>query len=319
MFAAPGASQCTPCAVGQPVSAQGCANADAQLAFAFSISSSGGALLTAASIAASASTLAQISTSFSTLLAVPSASVAVTGVTDIASGATFFFAAAASTHSARLLRSGAGARALAAAGSLGVSVNVSVDLGATPPSATVLAQQRAALAALAVPGTSSAAFFGPIVVKAAAAAGISASAISTSVQASSITTVAAFAVPQPAAASASGGGGGAGPAAGGASGGIRVLVIGVWSFRSYRKHGTCPCFRDRKKEESERKRKAMELAVAELARRQAETGNTAAGNFVVRKVGAAAPAAAAAAEGGFDTVSPLTTAKASFEPKEAAV
>jgi len=306
-FAGPGASACTLCAVGQPASAQGCASANAQLAFAFSIAPSGGALLPAAAVAAPA-VLAQISASFSSLLGVPAASVRVTSVTDIAAQTSLFFLPPPpSPKAASRLRLLGGA-----AGSLGCSVNMSVDLGTTSPAALSASASKLLVQLAASPVS----FFAPIVAKAATAAGISAGALAPALAAASISSVAAFTVPQPAAASSGGdsGGGSAGPAAGGAIGGIVALVLAIWSFRSWRKHGSLPCCRNRKKEEGERKRQAMELAVAELARRQAEAGSAGAA-FVVRKVGAAA---GAAQEGGFDTVSPLAAAgKAAFEPKAA--
>ena len=69
-----------------------------------------------------------------------------------------------------------------------------------------------------------------------------------------------------------------------------------------------PCCRDRKKEESAKKREAMKAAVVELSRRQAEAGASA---LVIRK-------APAAAEEGFATISPLSGgAKAAFAPEAA--
>ena len=71
-----------------------------------------------------------------------------------------------------------------------------------------------------------------------------------------------------------------------------------------------PCCRDRKKEESAKKREAMEAAVIELSRRQAEAGASA---LVIRKAPTAAPA-----EEGFATISPLSSgAKAAFAPEAA--
>jgi hypothetical protein len=286
------------CAVGQPASTQGCANANARLTFSFSITPSSGALLPASAVAAPAVT-AQVAASFATLLSVPASTVAVTSVTDLATGASIYFPLPAPAK---------GRRALSGApGSLGCSVNVSIDLGT---SGTLSTSAKNALAQLATPGAALASFFGPILSKAAQAANVAAGALTPGLAAGSISSAAAFTVPQPAVAkSDSGGGGGAGPAAGGAVGGIVVLVLAFWSWRSYSKHGSLPCCRNRKKEESDRKAKAMEAAVTELARRQAE-----AGSLVIRsKAGGAAAAGGGAADAAFGAVNPITVARAGSE------
>ena len=264
--------------MGQPASAQGCANADAQLSFAFSITPSGGALLPAAAVAAPV-VVAQVSVSFASLLGVPAASVSVTSVTDIAAGTSIYFLPPPPKASATRLRQLAGAP-----GSAGCSVNVSIDLGASPPAALAASMTKTLVQLAASPASS---FFMPILGKAAAAASVSAGTLTPALAAASVSTVAAFAVPQPVAASSGGGGGGggAGPAAGGAVGGIVVLVLAFWSWRSYAKHGSLPCCRNRKKEESERKQKAMLAAKSELERQQAEAGAGAVpGTLSVRKL-----------------------------------
>lgn len=170
---------------------------------------------------------------FAALLGVAPSDVSVLNVTDIATGQSL---------PGPSIRPGS-RRLPGSAGSQGVSLVMAVDFGKTPTQAEVstVATTLSSLPPGALANLSSAL---------AAATGLGASYFSVGVPASSVTTVnAPFAIGGgPSAASSSGSGGGS--SAGGIVGGIiaaLALACAIWGARSYRKHGDCPCCRDRKR------------------------------------------------------------------------
>jgi len=180
----------------------------------------------------SRSILAAISNGYATALGVPPSTVSVRNVTDVATGAV-------TTLSSRRLGG--------TPGSAGVRVDVVVDLGKTPNEATA----TAIVAVLASPATA-AQPLAAVIASVASSTTLPASSYSATFVASSVRIANSpfEAAPAPAASSGGGGGGGAG-ATGGIVGGIvgaLALACAVWGFRSYAKHGQCPCCRNRKKE-----------------------------------------------------------------------
>jgi len=192
-----------------------------------------------ADVAGSASIVSAITSSFASALRVPVATVSVANVTDIATGAV--------VAPSRQPQPAARRRRLAppaAAGSLGVSIAVVVDLGKTPTQSQVVAM-TSMLAALApdAPGSPLAS------ITAAVVAATRLSGFSTAVAPASVAlanspflVAAAAAAPAAVAADMAASGGAIG-------GGVAVALIaafcGIWSWRSYSKHKTLPCCRDR--------------------------------------------------------------------------
>ena len=102
--------------------------------------------------------------------------------------------------------------------------------------------------------------------------------------------------------SGSGGGSSTGAAAGGGVAAAIVLALGVWSWRSFSKHGTLPCLRNRQKEDARRKltiarQRELEEQSAEIERELGSINPVAstAGTAGAASAGAAAAAAAATA------------------------
>ena len=189
---------------------------------------------------------------FATLLAVPAATVYAVNVTDIATGAF------ASVGSVRRQLGGV-------AGSKGVAVTYVVRLGKTPQQSAVLAIS----ATLASP-TLCAGALTAVVSTLSSATTLPASAFSASVPAASVaianapfSTAIGVTAPADAGSSTSSAGG----IVGGILGAI-ALACAVWGARSHRKHGQCPCCRDRKKEVLMRRN--LDFEAAEVAKALAE-------------------------------------------------
>ena len=172
---------------------------------------------------------------FAALLGVPPANLYAVNLTDVATGAS--------------LQVGSVRRQLGGLGSLGVRVTFVVRLGKTPSEAlvtnmsSVLASPAACAGALRAVATSL-----------GAASGLGAAAYAASVPAAGIALAnSPFILSNTVvvAAAAADGSGGAAAATGGIVGGIvcaLALACGVWAFRSYSKHKTLPCCRDRRSE-----------------------------------------------------------------------
>jgi len=180
--------------------------------------------------------MTSITGGFASLLGVPASQMFVTNVTDLATGQSL-------SPSRRLREEAASvARALAAAGSLGVSVSMKANLGKTPTQSDVTSQ----LASLSTLSPTSPLFVS-IISSIATATGSQASFFTASVPSRSVsfTNLPFLVAPStaPAAESSS-----AGSSTTGTIVGIVVVIlffVAVWSWRSWVKHGKLPCFRDR--------------------------------------------------------------------------
>ena len=213
--------------------------ADVKLSFALVISMPAGTPLRTSDVAKGGAAFSRaVAKGVATLLGVTEAQVFVANLTDVATGASI---AAPSTSGRR--------RAAAAPGSLGVSVGIVVNLGKTPTEQATLDLQSK----LTASGTPAMQALQAAVVQAVSAATtVPASYFAVSAPSGTSFANSPFiaAVVPGAASSSDGGAGGAGGggAIGGAVGGVIALVLAIWSWRSYAKHGTLPCCRDRKRE-----------------------------------------------------------------------
>jgi hypothetical protein len=179
-----------------------------------------------ADIASSATVLAAIVSGFSTLLRVAPEAVFITNITDVATGA-FVVPQRAAAGAARILAP--------AAGSLGVSVSVAIDLGKTPTQSQV-SQLTSVLAAVTPSSIGS-----PIAsITAAVRTATQVPRFATAFTPASIAVAnspfnmpaaaAPVAADQSAAASGALGGG-----IGGVAGALTLIFCGIWSWRSYSK------------------------------------------------------------------------------------
>jgi hypothetical protein len=241
--------------------------------------------------------LSAVSSAFAAQLSLPVASggagvvvsasaVRVTNITDVA------------TNSMTVVPPG---RRLGGAGSAGVRFTSTVDLGPSGSQATAVAMQ-AALAAM--PPTAPA--FTTVVSAVASAANLPVASLAAAAGPPAVVANAPFTITaspagaSAASSSASSSGGVGGPVAGGIIGSI-VVGLGIWTFRSYRKHGQLPCCRDRAMEKraelerlakisvltsalDERSSKADALAreVAELRKKLAEGSSSEHANPITR-------------------------------------
>ena len=222
---------------------------DALLVFSFTFSTSDGSPINAAALASSPAVLSSIATNVAASMGVNPATIKVANITDIATGMVY------STG----LR-----RALAAAGSLGVSFTVVVNLGKGATAATVAARQAALLQNFNASSPALASVKSSVV---AAQPGLSAASL-------------VAAPPTAASISLSGSAAGLGPAItvvqasqdnsavlatdegiGAAIGAALILAaFGLYVWRSQIVHGALPWQRDRKREIFELKQKAAKEA-----------------------------------------------------------
>jgi hypothetical protein len=227
---------------------------DVVVSFNMTIASSQGPV-TASFVASSAAAafLAQSAAAFARAIVVPSASVFVVAVTDVATGQSF--------------KIGSLRRELASAGSLGAAVTFVVRLGKTPTQAQVLNISNMLASPAAIRGAlaASAASF-------ATAAGVDVRWLSAGVPAGSVLIAnAPFSLAAPAAAAASSADSGA--STGGIVGGIiaaLALACAIWGARSWAKHGKLPCFRDRRRELFFRREEKAEQELVASAIAEAE-------------------------------------------------
>ena len=218
--------------------------ADILLSFSFSVTpSDGSTILNAGALAANAAVLSSIAANVASTVGVPASTVKVVNVTDIATGAV-----------SRAL--GGSRRALAAAGTMGVSFTVVANLGKTA-SATSIAAKQAALVAN-FNATSPA--LRQIKADVAAAAGVSATSLNgVPPSTDSFSLAGATLPPAPALQAAQDTAGvlamdeGIGAAVGLA---IVALAFCLYAWRSKLVHGAYPWQRDRKREHFELKAKA---------------------------------------------------------------
>ena len=216
--------------------------------FSFSIVPSGGASLLPAVITGNLSLQTTIQYSIATVASVAPSAVQIKNVTDLATGAVTLV-------SSRRLQ-----RRVQAAGSMGVSVTVSVNVGKSPSAANLQAVQQKLQQGL---GASSM----------AATMILASTASAASLQASQLTFVppASFSVAGAAAAGATvvvvqqdqnlaldeGAGAGIGII-------VVAMALALYSYRSYKLHGALPCYRDRLREIRILKTKTAEEVEAKI-------------------------------------------------------
>jgi len=205
--------------------------------------------LTVANVVALPAFLQSSAASFAALIGVPPAQLYAVNITDLATGA--------------FVPVGSVRRQLAGAGSQGVAVTYVVRLGKTPTEKAVVN----ITAVLASPATI-APVLRAVTAQLGAATQLGAAAFTVAVPASSIAIAnAGFTVSGPTvvtdAAAAGGSSSNVGGAAGGAAGGIAALFLGVWVWRSYSKHKTLPCCRDRRSELLSKSEVSRAIAEAE--------------------------------------------------------
>ena len=176
----------------------------------------------------------QASVLFANLLGQPLSSVYATNISDLATGA--FVPQGA-------IRRLGDSRALApASGSQGVAITFVVRLGKTPQQAAVANMSTVLSTLVGGPLTSISAIL-------ASVTSLPASDFVVSVNLNSIVLLnAPFSLSGGGSSSSTTSSGNVGGAAGGGIAAAIVLVIGIWSWRSYAKHGKLPCCRDRRRE-----------------------------------------------------------------------
>ena len=205
--------------------------------------------LTVANVAGLRPFLTSSAASFAALISVPPAQVYAVNVSDIATGAS--------------TQVGSIRRQLAGAGSLGVAVTYVVRLGKTPRESDVVN-----ISAVLASPTLAASTLRAVAAQLGAATTLGAAAFAVSVPPASVTlanapfTVGGETVVVASAASAAGAGS-VGAAAGGAAGGIAAIFLAVWIWRSYSKHKTLPCCRDRRSELLSKNEVSRAIAEAE--------------------------------------------------------
>jgi hypothetical protein len=207
--------------------------ADSVLTFSFAIAPAGSFGLQVSAIYSKPEVTTAIKMAYASLLGLSISSISIPNVTDTATGAT-----------TNLVALGLNRRRLgAAAGSLGVTVWIRANLGKAPATADLVDMKHAL-------SNAPAAFFTPILQAVASTSGIaSVSMLSASINVNSLAfkntgPVIAISAAAPAASDSSGGGSGV---AVGVGVGVVLLALflGIWSYRSYAKHGKLPCCRDR--------------------------------------------------------------------------
>jgi hypothetical protein len=203
------------------------------LTFSFAIAPAGSFGLQVSAIYSKPEVTTAIKMAYASLLGLSISSISIPNVTDTATGAT-----------TNLVALGLNRRRLgAAAGSLGVTVWIRANLGKAPATADLVDMKHAL-------SNAPAAFFTPILQAVASTSGIaSVSMLSASINVNSLAfkntgPVIAISAAAPAASDSSGGGSGV---AVGVGVGVVLLALflGIWSYRSYAKHGKLPCCRDR--------------------------------------------------------------------------
>ena len=275
-------------------------------------------VLTPAYMASAKAALAQISTGIAQTLAVSPALVRVINITDAATGDTVVL----STNSTvRLLRASSLARALGAAGSLGVSINCAVNVGKTPEEAQVLNFS----AVLATPAAVSRAVAG-VSAALASFAQLPASTFAVSVPATSVVLTNSRFVSAAVVVAGGTTGASSSTVAGGAGGGVAaalLLALMIWTVRSYRKHKSLPCCRDRGRErrtrEAEAIKKAREQIELEMQQQQYNPVVVAGGNALDEEERAALEAfrAAKRAKKAAEKAAAAEGSKTSFNPTSA--
>ena len=225
--------------------------ADSLLIFSFSLAPAStapaSATLPAFAIYGRAEVTTAIKTAYASLLGVSLSSITIPNVTDVATGT-----------NTNLAAMGLQRRLQGAPGSKGVNVLVRVNLGKAPPMASLTTMQ----AALSSPPAS---FFGPIFAAVVATGWASSpAALGASINLATVK----FANTAPVepisaasgAAAASSSAGSSSVSTGVAVGVVLFAVfVGIWSYRSWAKHGKLPCFRDRAAE------KRVSLVVTKIA------------------------------------------------------
>ena len=162
------------------------------------------------------------------------------------------------TGSLATIPPGAGRRRLGgAAGSLGVSFTVQVDLGKTPPVAA--AQAYVAVLQAPLPPT----FFNGILANISAASNVPLSQLSATAGTATLVDSQINGLASASAASSASTASSTGAGVGAAIG-VALLVLIFWSWRSWSKHGVLPCFRNRSQEAHDMKVKAAAAAEKRL-------------------------------------------------------
>jgi hypothetical protein len=198
--------------------------------------------------------LARAASSFAALIGVPAASVYATNITDRATG------------SSVTLRAVRRAQAPAAAGSLGVTLSFVVRLGKTPTQASV-ANMSAVLSSSAASAAISSVATGFC-----SSAGLSTCPIAAKFNAV-VLQYAPFSIASDAGSSSSSASSSSGSATGAIVGvaiAVAFAAVGVWSYRSYAKHGKLPCLRDRKMDRAKERLKSVAAIKQDLEREMAE-------------------------------------------------
>jgi hypothetical protein len=224
---------------------------DTLLLFSFSVAAADGSALSASALAANAAVLGSVAANVGRAIGVDASMVRVVNVTDVATGAVV-----------RVSRR----RALAAAGTLGVTFTVAANLGKTATSASVAAKQ----AALASNFNSTSPFAAQIKADVAAAAGLPAASLGVAppsgVQLGGNTAGLSVVIIQ-----AGGGAVGADALAAdagiGAAIGVALILLAfcLYSWRSQIVHGALPWQRDRRRELFELKARAAKETEERLA------------------------------------------------------